>query len=98
MSNFLARVPIAALAFFAPQSVLAADYYVATTGNDSNPGTMTQPFATLQRAHTAVSAGDTVFIRGGTYSIVGVGASTSAGISLTKSGTSDTNRIKFWAY
>ena len=101
MSNSLARVsvwPLVGLLVLSHRSVLAADYYVATTGNDSNPGTMTQPFATLGRAHTAVSAGDTVYIRGGTYNIVGVGASASAGIALTKSGTSDSNRIRFLAY
>ncbi len=88
----------AGLVLLVSGNAFAADYYVATTGSDSNPGSMAQPFATLQRAHTAVTAGDTVYIRGGTYSIVGVGSSASAGIALTKSGTSDTNRIKFLAY
>src|SRR5262245_48007299 len=82
----------------AARSAGAADYYVATTGSDSNPGTLAQPFATLQRGHTAAAAGDTVYIRGGTYNIVGPGASSAAGIAITKSGTSDTNRIRFWAY
>lgn len=31
-----------------------ADYYVATTGNDSNPGTKAQPFASLEKAKEAV--------------------------------------------
>ncbi len=42
-------------------------------------------------------AGDTVYIRGGTYKIT-TPATSAAGISITKSGTSDTNRIRFWAY
>src|SRR5262245_32698313 len=48
--------------------VVAATYYVATTGNDGNPGTQAQPWLTLQKAANTVVAGDTVYIRGGTYS------------------------------
>ncbi|NJK97450.1 MAG: DUF1565 domain-containing protein [Bacteroidales bacterium] len=44
-----------------------ADYYVATNGNDANPGTYTSPFATWQKAFDVAKAGDTVYIRGGTY-------------------------------
>ncbi len=45
----------------------ATDYYVATNGNDSWPGTLAQPFATIQKAADTVAAGDAVQIRGGTY-------------------------------
>ena len=75
----------------------ASDYYVATTGSDSNAGTMAAPFATLQKGVNVAVAGDTVFIRGGTYKIT-TPTNTGAGISFSKSGTSDTNRIKYWAY
>ncbi len=75
----------------------ATDYYVATTGSDSNPGTMASPFATLQKGASAAVAGDTVFIRGGTYKTT-TPASTGAGIQFTKSGSSDTSRIRYWAY
>lgn len=34
----------------------AADFYVAPNGNDSNPGTAQQPFATLAKARNAVRA------------------------------------------
>ena len=74
-----------------------AEYYVATTGSDSNAGTMAAPFATLQKGVNAAAAGDTVWIRGGVYKIT-TPASSSAGVNFTKSGTSDTNRIKYWAY
>ncbi|HEY3255894.1 MAG TPA: hypothetical protein VGJ91_18175, partial [Polyangiaceae bacterium] len=47
----------------------AADYYVATTGSDANAGTLAAPFATLQKGADVAVAGDTVYIRGGTYSI-----------------------------
>jgi len=42
-------------------------YYVATTGNDSNPGTRTSPWRTIQKAADTLIAGDTVYIRKGTY-------------------------------
>ena len=45
----------------------AATYYVATDGSDSNPGTLAQPFATLEKARDTATAGDTVYLRDGTY-------------------------------
>ena len=81
----------------AGRSAWATDYYVATTGSDSNPGTMASPFATLQKGANVAVAGDTVYIRAGTYPIT-TPASAGAGIQFTKSGTSDTNRIRYWAY
>jgi hypothetical protein len=42
-------------------------YYVATWGDDSNPGTFAEPWATFNYADTQASAGDTVYVRGGTY-------------------------------
>src|SRR6478609_2652198 len=69
----------------------AADYYVAPSGSDSNAGTLAAPFATLQKGHDAASAGDTVWLRGGKYAV-------SKQIKLSKSGKSDAQRIKFWAY
>ena len=43
-------------------------YYVATSGDDSWPGTMTQPWRTMQKAMSSVPPGSTVNVRGGTYS------------------------------
>ena len=80
----------------AAPNIYAAEYYVATTGSDSNPGTMAQPFASLQKGVNMAVAGDTVYIRGGTYAWSP--ATTRRGASISKSGTSDTNRIKYWAY
>jgi hypothetical protein len=45
----------------------AATYSVATTGSDSNPGTEKQPWRTLAKAVNAMVAGDTTYVRGGTY-------------------------------
>jgi parallel beta-helix repeat protein len=44
-------------------------YYISPSGNDNNTGTSTDtPWATIARAFLAVSPGDTVYLRGGTYS------------------------------
>jgi uncharacterized repeat protein (TIGR01451 family) len=42
-------------------------YYVAPTGNDSWAGTEVQPWRTIQHAANTLVAGDTVYIRAGTY-------------------------------
>jgi parallel beta-helix repeat protein len=42
-------------------------FYVATTGDDANPGTQAQPWRTVQKAVDRVTAGDTIILRGGTY-------------------------------
>jgi hypothetical protein len=87
----------AAFCLLTISNVGATTYYVATTGNNSAAGTMAQPFATLQKGNDVAVAGDTVYIRGGTYSIT-TPSNSGAGITITKSGTSDTKRIYFWAY
>jgi hypothetical protein len=48
-------------------SGFSAVWYVATNGLDANPGASNSPFATIMRAQTAASSGDTVYLRGGTY-------------------------------
>src|SRR3954469_15864812 len=58
-----------------PNTSTAADFYVATNGNDTWPGTLAQPFRTVDRARVAVQglkahvSGRTirVLIRNGTY-------------------------------
>jgi parallel beta-helix repeat protein len=45
----------------------AATYYVATTGNDSDPGSIQQPFRHIKRGISVLKPGDTTFIREGTY-------------------------------
>jgi len=44
-----------------------ATYYVSTTGNDANPGTMAVPWRHVQHAATTVTAGATVYVMGGVY-------------------------------
>ncbi len=45
----------------------ASKYYVARVGNDANPGTLERPWRSPQRAAEQVRAGDTVYVRSGTY-------------------------------
>ena len=56
----------------------AADFYIASNGGDSNPGTQAKPFATMERARDAmrelIKAGPlnepvTVRLQGGTYAL-----------------------------
>lgn len=79
--------------------VNAAQFYVSPTGNDLNPGTLGEPFASIGRGQQAASAGDTVWLRGGVYEYVADandGAS-EYGELFTKSGTANA-RINYWAY
>jgi hypothetical protein len=41
--------------------------YVSPTGSDANPGTIDQPFYSLARAVSNAVAGDTIYVRGGTF-------------------------------
>jgi len=45
----------------------AATFYVATTGNDANPGTESQPFKTLTKGVRGLHPGDTLYVKSGTY-------------------------------
>ena len=46
----------------------AAAVYVSTAGSDSNPGTLSAPFLTIQKGVAAAAApGDVVYVRGGVY-------------------------------
>ncbi len=45
----------------------AATYYVAPDGDDSNPGTIDQPWKTIDTAVDELGAGDTLYFRAGTY-------------------------------
>ena len=48
-------------------ATLATNRYVAKTGNDSNSGTISAPFKTIQKGLDVAMAGDTVFVKTGTY-------------------------------
>lgn len=48
-------------------TVRAADLHVATTGNDTNPGTSAAPLRTIQRAADLAQPGDVVTVHEGVY-------------------------------
>jgi MYXO-CTERM domain-containing protein len=64
-ANAAIAMVVTGVAFAAPAH--AADYFVATTGNDSANGSAAAPFKTIRKAITVAMPGDTVRIRGGTY-------------------------------
>ncbi len=74
-------------------------YFVATTGNDSNPGTIGSPFLTIAKcaggAASVMVAGDTCIIRVGTYNEA-VGCTFAA--TGCPMGTSYSNAITIRAY
>lgn len=65
--SLLVRVFVAVLICGMAQPIMAATYYVAKTGADSNPGTEALPWLTIQKAANTVVAGDTVQVRSGIY-------------------------------
>jgi hypothetical protein len=74
----------------------ATTYYVATTGNDSNSGTQSAPFKTINKAAKVVQAGDTVRVLLGQYTVAG--SSDSGGLNsgiLTQANGTDSSRIRY---
>jgi len=58
-----------AAGFRLPPGAAAAGniYYVSTSGKDAWPGTLAQPWRTIQHAANRLQPGDTVYVRQGTY-------------------------------
>jgi hypothetical protein len=67
-------------------SAAGSIYYVSPSGSDSNPGTQTAPFATIQKAASGVTSGTTVYVAPGTYSFSGYIAipSSASGTSVAR--------------
>jgi parallel beta-helix repeat protein len=65
------------------------DYYVSTTGSDANPGTLAQPFRTIQKGSDTAQAGDNVLIMAGTYF---------ENVVVSNSGTDYDNMISYFSY
>lgn len=63
-------------------------FYVSLAGSDDNDGSLEKPWRTLQTAANSVAAGDTVYVRGGTYQ---------EGVTIQTSGTSE-RRIVFSSF
>ncbi|MZQ82620.1 DUF1565 domain-containing protein [Paenibacillus sp. 5J-6] len=92
--TFMASFLILSLfvAAFSSLTVRAAGgniYYVSTSGNDSNAGTLAAPWKTIQRAADVVTAGDTVYVRGGTYREL---------VTIKSSGSASGGYIQFLNY
>jgi hypothetical protein len=66
-----------------------SSFYVATTGNDSNPGTQATPWRTIQHAADTARAGSTVYVRGGVYEEL---------VSINASGNASDGFITFRSY
>src|SRR5438876_2804094 len=66
-----------------------ASFYVSTTGSDSNPGTQTAPWRTVQHAADTARAGSTVNVRGGVYEEL---------VSIKASGNASDGFITFRSY
>ena len=73
--------------------VTAATYYAATSGNDGNPGSLAQPFRTIRKGLSVLRAGDTLYLRAGTYA-----ETINANDYLIPAGTSWTNPVTVAAY
>jgi hypothetical protein len=76
-----------------PVPVWAMDFYVDQNNaiaNDQNPGSFAQPWKTISKANNTLVAGDTVFIRAGTYN--------DATINPARSGSSESMRITYRNY
>ncbi len=68
--------------------VYAATLYVDKSGNDSSPGTQSQPFLTINKAAQMAYPGDTVLVNSGVYREC---------VYPLRGGTSDTSRITYKA-
>jgi hypothetical protein len=71
-----------------PAEIRAAIYYVATDGDNVNPGTEAQPWRTVQKAADSMKAGDFVIVQPGNYGSewVATKASGNAGNFITFQG------------
>ncbi len=66
-----------------------SSFYVATTGNDSNLGTQSAPWRTIQHAADTARAGSTVYVRGGIYEEL---------VSINVAGNASDGYITFRSY
>jgi hypothetical protein len=83
---FLCFTLVFSVVNFIQQTAYAAtDYYVATTGSDTNPGTQERPFLTILKASQVATPGTTVHVAPGTYT---------GGFRTLANGT-ETNRIRY---
>jgi hypothetical protein len=71
------------------QLATGTTYYVSTSGKDTNSGSFTAPWRTIQHAANSVHAGDTVYVRAGVYNEV---------VTIPTSGSAAAGYITFSSY
>ena len=76
----------ATVALFAALGAQATDWYVATNGVDTASGSETAPVATISKAHTLASEGDTIHIAPGVYALASETTVTKNGLSFVGDG------------
>ncbi len=76
--------------------VTSGDFYLSTTGSDSNPGTLGEPFLTFNKAYRAASPGQTVVVLTGTYAMTDAGRGETY-IDVDSSKSSATQDVTFVA-
>ena len=97
------KLSLLAILMLSAMTTHATQYFVDSLGLDTQVGTKALPFATIARAQTAAVAGDTIYIRGGTYtyttttSTCALQTSVVSSIVLSKNGSAG-KTIKYWAY
>lgn len=86
MSFFYRSFTLLILCFLFVSNSYASVFFVATNGNDSNPGTIDLPYLTIAKvmtlSGTIFKPGDTLYIRGGVYPII-------ASLTIAKYGAVD---------
>ena len=88
MKSVVLTLLAAAACLCLSNSIHANTFYVATSGHDSNAGTLTQPWLTLQHAVDTINHGDTILIESGTYVGCRIGNSgQAAGLCTLKADT-----------
>ncbi len=70
-------------------SQVDSSFYVSTTGNDSNPGTQSAPWRTVQHAADTARAGSMVNVRGGVYGEL---------VTIKASGNATSGYVTFRSY
>ena len=82
-------IPILLVCLSAASGQTNSSFYVATNGNDSNAGTQSAPWRTIQHAADTARAGSTVTVRAGVYEEL---------LSINASGNASDGFITFRSY
>ena len=93
MLTYRRRILSVVMGWMMSAPVWAGDFYVDQNdlgASDQNSGSIGQPWKTIAKANNTLVAGDTVYIKAGTYS--------DATIAPVHSGTSEGNRITYRNY